>query len=951
MDELVGPNLQIMLSIKEGKGFDKITYPTIIIATINGHSLETNIFEADPNPQYATDLVWEADKTAVRKMRSAQVPLKVECFMLKENRVKEKIGYLLLSVRSAQILTKRREATIKSNWNTLLGLKSDFKTLKPELLISLTIEDQEKNTVAKEDLETNRSSVKDAIVPCLQRDERLIQLGPPETCQDIFLLSITAGMAANLDLLAKEKVGAETTFSFWYRILETDVQLKPFRSNDASSWILNEKIVIRIRSSLSVLKNYLETKPFLLVTLRHKDCTIGQTEVNLQPLVPADNVQEFLKHAVNSSTVLLDQHCLLTSETRSECEGHVRKPYVSLQLKLQYVGIKNTVSESQKPNSLPNSLPNFCTTSSTNDIHFHDTGQITNLLLPKPSGIESHRNPGGDFRRCRTGEPCIFTCGNIQQQSMNCEMIQQQPRVHPHSSELAKHCCNEYSKNVETYRCYCLNVQLNSINLSTSSEIIHHVEFRFHHPKIEIMSTNHPTVTLLSGEKLKLQNIGCKLHFISASEEIKKLLLSFPPKISICDAGKDEKPCLALMILDVQRLFGHNKFECQYEAALIDSDQRKIGDLDVSVYLEDQGPYYRTKKRLSEDNLGPPILDDSLAYKIVEELETWKERQKEIFRAELRKKEERHLNLLSTEWQMRRDNLEAKFTSSVEQCKVLANNLNHATEDLRTRRLQSLEKEARLMKEKEELQCKYNHMMQELKESSYKMQEELAVKVKYLEDQNRVLEIQIEPLRRDNENLKQMVNKQAEKLQIFEKGSLTQDQTASLLQELKSLEEKLTNAQKSKSYFKEQWGKAMREIHMMKMENQQAIELQIKSGKEELKSLNLEDILNAETRGLSTNSQILLGQLQKNMNTMKSKSGFLECNSNDQIFAPVSNIGLKSNRSAPKSELTTRSEEQEEKLRMLIEERDSLLKTGSYTIDDDVIVKLNTEIRSLLIFG
>ena len=87
------------------------------------------------------------------------------------------------------------------------------------------------------------------------------------------------------------------------------------------------------------------------------------------------------------------------------------------------------------------------------------------------------------------------------------------------------------------------------------------------------------------------------------------------------------------------------------------------------------------------------------------------------------------MNLLTTEWQMRKDNLETKFACSVEQCKALANSLNHATEDLRTRRLQSLEKEARLIKEKEDLQCKYNHMMQELKETSQRIQEEVSMKV------------------------------------------------------------------------------------------------------------------------------------------------------------------------------------------------------------------------------
>lgn len=43
-----------------------------------------------------------------------------------------------------------------------------------------------------------------------------------------------------------------------------------------------------------------------------------------------------------------------------------------------------------------------------------------------------------------------------------------------------------------------------------------------------------------------------------------------------------------------------------------------------------------------------------------------------------------------------------------------------------------------------------------------------------------------------------------------------------------------------------------------------------------------------------------------------------------------------------------RSEEQNKKLQALVEERDSLLKTGSYTTDDTVIMKLNNEIRSLM---
>lgn len=53
--------------IFSGKGFDQILLPTLVIATLNGHSLETEIIEPSSNPQYDHDLVWEIDKSRLRK--------------------------------------------------------------------------------------------------------------------------------------------------------------------------------------------------------------------------------------------------------------------------------------------------------------------------------------------------------------------------------------------------------------------------------------------------------------------------------------------------------------------------------------------------------------------------------------------------------------------------------------------------------------------------------------------------------------------------------------------------------------------------------------------------------------------------------------------------------------------------------------------------------------------
>lgn len=86
--------------------------------------------------------------------------------------------------------------------------------------------------------------------------------------------------------------------------------------------------------------------------------------------------------------------------------------------------------------------------------------------------------------------------------------------------------------------------------------------------------------------------------------------------------------------------------------------------------------------------------------------------------------------MLNEEWRRQKENLESKLACSVEQCKMLANSLNNATEDLRMRRLKSLENETRLIKENEDIQWRYEVKLQELKDSLHVMQNDLTSKVR-----------------------------------------------------------------------------------------------------------------------------------------------------------------------------------------------------------------------------
>lgn len=72
------------------------------------------------------------------------------------------------------------------------------------------------------------------------------------------------------------------------------------------------------------------------------------------------------------------------------------------------------------------------------------------------------------------------------------------------------------------------------------------------------MSTAHTTMSVVSGEKSKLENVRCQFHFISTPDEINQLLQSYPPKISIHNMNESDK-LLSLLLLDIKPLFNQIK--------------------------------------------------------------------------------------------------------------------------------------------------------------------------------------------------------------------------------------------------------------------------------------------------------------------------------------------------------------------------------------------------------
>lgn len=76
----------------------------MIVATINGISLETEVVSPSPDPSFHIDLVWETDKKNLRSFRASNTPIKTECFTVSADNQRKCIGSILLNIKSAQVI-------------------------------------------------------------------------------------------------------------------------------------------------------------------------------------------------------------------------------------------------------------------------------------------------------------------------------------------------------------------------------------------------------------------------------------------------------------------------------------------------------------------------------------------------------------------------------------------------------------------------------------------------------------------------------------------------------------------------------------------------------------------------------------------------------------------------------------------------------------------------------
>nr|XP_014293816.1 centrosomal protein of 120 kDa-like [Halyomorpha halys] len=76
---------QVVVEIKEGNGFTFLTSPVVVVASFNGIQLETKEMLLSNCPQFDSELIWQTDTKYLRRLRTANTALKLECFTFFNN--------------------------------------------------------------------------------------------------------------------------------------------------------------------------------------------------------------------------------------------------------------------------------------------------------------------------------------------------------------------------------------------------------------------------------------------------------------------------------------------------------------------------------------------------------------------------------------------------------------------------------------------------------------------------------------------------------------------------------------------------------------------------------------------------------------------------------------------------------------------------------------------------
>ncbi|XP_023052916.1 centrosomal protein of 120 kDa isoform X2 [Piliocolobus tephrosceles] len=911
--------LLIVVSILEGRHFPKRPKHMLVVeAKFDGEQLATDPVDHTDQPEFATELAWEIDRKALHQHRLQRTPIKLQCFALDPiTSAKETIGYIVLDLRTAQ------ETKQAPKWYQLLSNK--YTKFKSEIQISIALETDTKAPV--DSFKAKGAPPRDGKVPAILAglDPRDIvavlneeggyhQIGPAEYCTDAFIMSVTIAFATQLEQLipcTMKLPERQPEFFFYYSLLGNDVTNEPF--NDLINPDFEpERASVRIRSSVEVLRVYLALQSKLQIHLCCGDQSLGSTEIPLTGLLKKGSTE------INQHPVTVEGAFTLDPPNRAKQKlapiPVELAPTVGVSVALQREGIDSqslielkTQNEHEPEHSKKKVLTPI------------KEKTLTGPKSPRVSPVPSHNQspPTKDDATESEVESLQYdkdTKPNPKASSSVPASLAQ-PVTTSNASEVAS---GQKIAVPATSHHFCFSIDLRSIHaleIGFPINCILRYSYPFFGSAAPIMTN--PPVEVRKNMEVFLPQSYCAFDFATMPHQLQDTFLR---------------------------------------------SNNRIADLSYTVTLEDYGLVKMREIFVSDSSQGVSAIQqkpsslppapcpseiqteprETLEYKAALELEMWKEMQEDIFENQLKQKELAHMQALAEEWKKRDRERESLVKKKVAEYTILEGKLQKTLIDLEKREQQLASAESELQREKKELQSERQRNLQELQDSIRRAKEDCIHQVE-------LERLKIKQLEEDKHRLQQQLNDAENKYKILEKEFQQfkdqqnnkpeirlQSEINLLTLEKVELERKLESATKSKLHYKQQWGRALKELARLKQREQESQMARLKKQQEELEQMRLRYLAAEEKDTVKTERQELL-DIRNELNRLRQQeqkqyqdSREIASGKKDGPHGSVLEEGL------------------DDYLTRLIEERDTLMRTGVYNHEDRIISELDRQIREIL---
>ncbi|KFQ91157.1 Centrosomal protein of 120 kDa, partial [Nipponia nippon] len=954
-------------------------YMLIVEAKFDGEQLATDPVEHTDQPEFATELAWELDRKALHQHRLQRTPIKLQCFALDPvSSAKENIGYIVLDLRAVQ---EKKQAP---KWYPLLSNK--YTKFKSEIQVGVVLETDSKALVdgfkAKEappregKASTFLSGLDPkSIVPVLNEEEGYHQIGPAEYCRDYFVLSVTIAFATQLEQLVPSTMKLperQPEFFFYYSLLGNDVTNEPFTD------LINpnfepERASVRIRSTADVLQVYLCAQSKLQIHLCCGDQSLGSTEIPLSGLLKKGNVE--IDHhplAIEGAFVLVPPNRAKQKLPQLPLD---MAPTVGVSVILQRESLSaqpliplNAPTEPKEPQekvlSPISGKPECLQQGSQNVLSQVDHSSSTEDEATE-SEVESLKfEKGTKLKKKADNGPVAASQPNPVGASSSSEPVSAQKVVIPAASHH-----------------FCFSIDLRSIRgleVGFPINCILRYSYPFFGSAAPIMTS--PPVEVRKNMEVFLPQSYCAFDFATIPHQLQDTFFRLPLLVELWHKDKTAKDLLLgvarlqlsnVLASEKTRFLGGNGEQCWRqtcnETVSVTAAQgsvNRIAELSYTITLEDYGlvkmqevlvsdssqcvgagqqrhvPH--TQPRCAPENHPEPR--ETLEYKAALELEMWKEMQEDIFENQLKKKEMAHMQALAEEWKKRDREREALVKKKVAEYTVLEEQLQKTLRDLDKRERQLFSAESELQRVKKELQAEHERNLQELQDSVRRAREECAhqvelerSKIKQLEEDKLRLQQQLY----EAENKHKILEKEFQqyKEQQSSKPEIQLQSEINLLTlEKVELERKLESATKSKLHYKQQWTRALKELARLKQREQENAMAHLKKQQQELEHMRLR-YLAAEEKELGKTDRQELEDIRNELNRLKQQ---------EEERKQLQDV--RDNSAGRVDSLHSRklNENVDDYLSRLIEERDTLLRTGVYNHEDHIVSELDRQIREAI---